>query len=44
MLAENPAILERLREEILLSVGNSKPPTYDDLRSMRFLRAFINGS
>ncbi|KAJ7667055.1 cytochrome P450 [Mycena rosella] len=42
MLAEHPEIVERLRNEILSIVGNSKMPTYDDLRSMKYLRAFIN--
>ncbi|KAJ7499680.1 cytochrome P450 monooxygenase pc-2 [Mycena latifolia] len=42
MLAEHPEIMERLRKEILSTVGNSKMPTYDDLRSMKYLRAFIN--
>ncbi|KAJ7230074.1 cytochrome P450 [Mycena pura] len=42
MLAEHPDIVERLRHEILSIVGSSKMPTYDDLRSMKYLRAFIN--
>ncbi|KAJ7499687.1 cytochrome P450 monooxygenase pc-2 [Mycena latifolia] len=42
VLAEHPEIMERLRKEILSTVGNSKMPTYDDLRSMKYLRAFIN--
>lgn len=41
-LSQNPEILQRLREEILAHVGHSRPPTYDDIRDMRFLRAFIN--
>jgi cytochrome P450 len=44
MLAEHPEIAERLRNEILSTIGPSKMPTYDDLRSMRYLRAFINGA
>ena len=43
MLAEHPTILRRLREEILLKVGPSKRPTYDDMRDLKFLRAVING-
>ncbi|KAJ7208982.1 cytochrome P450 monooxygenase pc-3 [Mycena pura] len=42
MLAEHPDIVDRLRHEILSTVGSSKMPTYDDLRSMKYLRAFIN--
>jgi len=42
MLAENPHVLKRLRQEILECVGPTSRPTYDDIRSMRYLRAFIN--
>ncbi|EKM60403.1 uncharacterized protein PHACADRAFT_109856 [Phanerochaete carnosa HHB-10118-sp] len=41
MLAEHPDILQRLRKEILGIVGTRRP-TYDDIRDMKFLRAFIN--
>ncbi|KAF7344028.1 hypothetical protein MVEN_01692300 [Mycena venus] len=43
MLAEHPDIADRLRKEILEVVGSSRMPTYDDVRSMKYLRAFING-
>jgi hypothetical protein len=43
MLAEHPLITKRLREEILTKVGHSKRPTYDDMREMKYLRAFVNG-
>jgi len=43
MLGENPDITKRLREEIIAQVGLERPPTYEDLRSMRYLRAFVNG-
>jgi hypothetical protein len=43
MLAEHPEIVDRLRKEILDTVGSSKMPTYDDLRGMKYMRAFING-
>jgi len=39
----HPAILARLREEVLSHVGASRRPTYDDIRDMKYLRAFING-
>lgn len=42
MLAENPDIVRRLREEVLGHVGSERPPTYDDLRAMKYLRAFVN--
>ncbi|KAF8147490.1 cytochrome P450 [Crassisporium funariophilum] len=42
MLAENPKIADRLRQEIFAIVGPSKRPTYDDMRGMKYLRAFIN--
>jgi cytochrome P450 len=43
MLAEHPDALGRLREEILTRVGSSDRPTYEDMRDMKYLRAFING-
>ncbi|KAJ7755198.1 cytochrome P450 [Mycena metata] len=42
MLAEHPDIAARLRKEIIDTVGSSRMPTYDDLRGMKYLRAFIN--
>jgi hypothetical protein len=42
MLAENPHVLNRLREEITEKVGNRRP-TYQDMREMKYLRAVING-
>ncbi|KAJ7062885.1 cytochrome P450 [Mycena amicta] len=42
MLAEHPEILEKLRAEILETVGTSRMPTYDDFRNMKYLRAFLN--
>ena len=41
MLAEHPDILQRLRKEIHDTVGTRRP-TYDDIRDMKYLRAFIN--
>lgn len=41
-LSQHPDILQRLREEILATVGSSRPPHYDDIRDMKYLRAFIN--
>ncbi|EMD32739.1 hypothetical protein CERSUDRAFT_118474 [Gelatoporia subvermispora B] len=42
VLIEHPENLQRLRSEILEKVGPSRRPTYDDIREMKFLRAFIN--
>jgi cytochrome P450 len=42
LLAEHPAVLNSLREEILRKVGSDRRPTYGDLRDMRYLRAVIN--
>ncbi|GBE87187.1 cytochrom P450 [Sparassis latifolia] len=41
-LAQHPHILRRLRQEVLAEVGTSRRPTHDDIREMKFLRAFIN--
>ncbi|KIK93852.1 hypothetical protein PAXRUDRAFT_785857 [Paxillus rubicundulus Ve08.2h10] len=42
MLSQHPDVLARLREEILTKVGNSRKPTHDDMKDMKYLRAFIN--
>lgn len=42
MLAEHPDVLRRLREEILEKVGETRQPTFDDMREMKYLRAVIN--
>lgn len=42
MLTQHPHITRRLREEILDKVGNSRP-TFEQLKDMKYLRAFING-
>lgn len=38
-----PDIMKRLRREILETVGSERQPTPDDLRDMKYLRAFVNG-
>lgn len=43
MLAEHPAVMKRLRAEILSHVGSTRRPSYEDLRDMKFLRAVLNG-
>ncbi|KAF7782846.1 hypothetical protein Agabi119p4_2222 [Agaricus bisporus var. burnettii] len=42
MLTEHPEILRRLREEILSAVGPKSRPSYDDIKEMKYLRAFLN--
>ncbi len=42
MLALHPDMLARLRAEVLEKVGTRRP-SYDDIRDMKYLRAFING-
>ncbi|KAF8164800.1 cytochrome P450 monooxygenase pc-3 [Crassisporium funariophilum] len=42
MLAENPHVLQRLRQEILEKVGETRRPTFDDMKDMKYLRAVIN--
>ncbi|KAK0184289.1 cytochrome P450 monooxygenase pc-1 [Armillaria mellea] len=41
MMCEHPDMVARLRSEILEKVGTGKP-TYDDIRDMKYLRAFLN--
>uniref|UniRef100_A0A8H7XK56 Uncharacterized protein n=1 Tax=Psilocybe cubensis TaxID=181762 RepID=A0A8H7XK56_PSICU len=42
MLAEHPDIETRLRNEILEKVGANETPTYDQMREMKYMRAFLN--
>ncbi len=39
-----PESTVRLRNEILEKVGPTRCPTYEDIREMKYLRAFINGT
>jgi Cytochrome P450 len=43
MLTQHPHVAHRLREEILDKVGNSRP-TFNQIKDMKYLRAFINGT
>ena len=43
MLSEHPDIEKRLRHEIYEIVGQTGRPTYDQMRKMKYMRAFING-
>ncbi|KAF7348800.1 hypothetical protein MVEN_01399700 [Mycena venus] len=42
MLTAHPAVLAKLRAEILSTVGPSRAPTPDDFREMKYLRAVLN--
>ncbi|THH16238.1 hypothetical protein EW146_g4358 [Bondarzewia mesenterica] len=42
MLSQHPNVLQRLREEISVKIGDARRPTQEDLRDMRYLRAVIN--
>ncbi|KAF5354945.1 hypothetical protein D9756_005644 [Leucocoprinus leucothites] len=42
MLIEHPDIEKRLRKEILDKVGYERTPTSEDIREMRYLKAFLN--
>ncbi|KAH9477758.1 Cytochrome P450 monooxygenase 75 [Psilocybe cubensis] len=42
MLAEHPDIEKRLREEIYDKVGATEAPTYEKMREMRYMKAFLN--
>ena len=37
-LAKHPDVLRKLRREILERVGETKPPSYEDLKSMPYLQ------
>ncbi|KAF8998685.1 cytochrome P450 [Cyathus striatus] len=42
MMAEHPDMTQRLRDEIISKVGPTNQPTYENIREMKFLRAFLN--
>ncbi|CDO71398.1 hypothetical protein BN946_scf184908.g156 [Trametes cinnabarina] len=42
LLSQHPAVLKRLRDEIIEHVGPTRRPTYEDIRDMKYLRAFLN--
>ncbi|KAF9460985.1 cytochrome P450 monooxygenase pc-3 [Collybia nuda] len=41
MMTQHPDMARRVREEILQTVGYARP-TYEDMKGMKYLRAFIN--
>ena len=44
MLSEHPEIEKRLRQEIYEKVGQTGRPTYEQMRDMKYMRAFLNGT
>ncbi len=43
MLCMYPEVFRRLRAEVLDKIGPSQMPTFDNIRTMKYLRAVING-
>ena len=43
MLSEHPHVYDRLRQEVIATVGIANRPTPEDLRNMKYLRAVLNG-
>lgn len=41
-LSKKPEVVQKLREEILRSVGPDNNPTYSDLKNMKYLSAILN--
>ncbi|KAI0791806.1 cytochrome P450 [Abortiporus biennis] len=41
-LSRHPEMMQRLREEILSKVGPTRRPTYEDIKDLKYLRAFLN--
>ncbi|PGH06917.1 hypothetical protein AJ79_06390 [Helicocarpus griseus UAMH5409] len=41
-LSRNPTVVSRLRTEIIDRLGNSRKPSYSDLKEMKFLTAVLN--
>jgi len=44
MLIEHREMEQRLRQEILEKVGSERSPTSEDIRELKYLRAFLNGA
>lgn len=42
MLIEYPEVNRRLREEIVSRIGTKSQPSYGDIQTMKYLRAFLN--
>jgi len=44
MLIEHPEVEQRLRQEISEKVGSGRSPTVQDIKELRYLKAFLNGT
>ena len=44
MLTQHPDIEHRLRQEIFEKVGPTGSPTYDQIRELKYVKAFLNGT
>ncbi|KAG7089166.1 hypothetical protein E1B28_010871 [Marasmius oreades] len=42
VLTQRPDIVQRLREDVLRHVAPTIPPSYEDIKEMKYLRAFLN--
>jgi cytochrome P450 len=42
MLTQHQDVCQKLREEILAHVGSHGRPTYEHVKEMKYLRAFLN--
>ncbi|KAF9475904.1 cytochrome P450 [Pholiota conissans] len=42
MLTQHPNVVKRLRDEIFEKVGPTGSPTYEQMREMKYMRAFLN--
>jgi len=43
MLCEHPDVEQRLRAEMNKVVANDQHPTAEDIREMKYTKAFLNG-
>lgn len=43
-LSQHPDVARRLRAEVLEHVGPARRPDFEDLKEMKYLRAFLNGA
>ena len=43
MLSEHPQVYDRLRQEVIATIGIANRPTSEDLHNMKYLRAVLNG-
>ena len=43
LLCLYPEAFKKLRAEVMDKIGPKQMPNFDDIRTMKYLRAFING-